>query len=152
MRPGSSGNGIWATVHPRDRWTKGSSTASGIDAVASLRSLIIGPTHYFDDTYLEGDRWKKFDGYCTDVWFDEAMNFMTSVAHDAGGSKPFFVYLATNAPHGPYLVDQKWKQPFLDMGLSNTQASFKGMVTILTGTSGDCWRFLRTKAWQKTRS
>ena len=83
---------------------------------------------YFDDTYLVGDRWKEFEGYCTDVWFDEAMRFISSSTADAGGSKPFFVYLPTNAPHGPYLVGEKWKQPFLDMGMDKTQASFKGMV------------------------
>ena len=100
---------------------------------------------YFDDTYLVGDRWKKFDGYCTDVWFDEAMSFMTTVAADAGGSKPFFVYLPTNAPHGPYLVDQKWKQPFLDMGMDNTQASFKGMVANFDSNLGRLLEFLDTE-------
>lgn len=101
---------------------------------------------YFDDTYLVGDRWKKFDGYCTDVWFDEAMNFMTSVAADAGGSKPFFVYLPTNAPHGPYLVDQKWKQPFLEMGMDNTQASFKGMVANFDWNLGRLLEFLNDES------
>lgn len=101
---------------------------------------------YFDDTYLVGDRWKKFDGYCTDVWFDEAMSFMSSVVTDAGGSKPFFVYLATNAPHGPYLVDQKWKQPFLDMGLDNTQASFKGMVANFDWNLGRLLEFLQAES------
>ena len=83
---------------------------------------------YFDDTYLVGDRWTEFEGYCTDVWFDEAMKFMSTVLADAGGNKPFFVYLPTNAPHGPYLVADKWKKPFLDAGLPKTQAAFKGMV------------------------
>jgi arylsulfatase A-like enzyme/phosphodiesterase/alkaline phosphatase D-like protein len=100
---------------------------------------------YFDDTYLNGDRWKKFDGYCTDVWFDEAMGFMTSVAADAGGSKPFFVYLPTNAPHGPYLVGQKWKQPFLDLGMSDKQASFKGMVANFDWNLGRLLDYLKTE-------
>ncbi len=100
---------------------------------------------YFDDTYLVGDRWKKFDGYCTDVWFDEAMSFMTTVAADAGGSKPFFVYIPTNAPHGPYIVGQKWKQPFLDMGMSDRLASFKGMVANFDWNLGRLLDFLKTE-------
>lgn len=100
---------------------------------------------YFDDTYLNGDRWKKFDGYCTDVWFDEAMKFMLSVAADAGGSKPFFVYLPTNAPHGPFLVAQKWKQPFLDAGMSNRLASFKGMIANFDWNLGRLLDFLETE-------
>ncbi|MBC8352900.1 MAG: sulfatase-like hydrolase/transferase [Planctomycetes bacterium] len=101
---------------------------------------------YFDDTYLVGDMWKKFDGYCTDVWFDEAMSFMSSVAADAGGSKPFFLYLPTNAPHGPYLVGKKWKQPFLDMGMDNKQASFKGMVANFDWNLGRLLEFLRDES------
>lgn len=97
---------------------------------------------YFDDTYLIGDRQTKFEGYCTDVWFDEAMKFMSSVAADAGGSKPFFVYLPTNAPHGPLLVADKWKKPFLDMGLSRNLASFKGMVANFDWNLGRLKTFL----------
>ncbi|MGI9240581.1 MAG: arylsulfatase [Verrucomicrobiales bacterium] len=36
-------------------------------------------------------------GFCTDVYFDAALDF---IADSAG--EPFFVYLPTNAPHGPY--------------------------------------------------
>lgn len=101
---------------------------------------------YFDDTYLVGDRWKKFDGYCTDVWFDEAMSFITSVTTDAGGSKPFFVYLPTNAPHGPYLVEQKWKKPFVEMGIDEPQASFKGMVANFDWNLGRLLAFLQDES------
>ena len=88
----------------------------GFDEVVGLGCGAVGQigdywgNDYFDDTYLVGDKWKKFDGYCTDVWFDEAMSFMDGVLTDAGGNKPFFVYLATNAPHGPYLVGPEWKE------------------------------------------
>ncbi len=36
-------------------------------------------------------------GFCTDVYFDAALEFIAD-----GGEEPFFVYLPTNAPHGPY--------------------------------------------------
>ncbi|HIK90637.1 MAG TPA: N-acetylgalactosamine 6-sulfate sulfatase (GALNS), partial [Planctomycetes bacterium] len=101
---------------------------------------------YFDDTYLVGDRQKQFSGYCTDVWFDEALKFMTSVAADAGGSKPFFVYLPTNAPHGPFLVADKWKKPFLDMGMNNKRASFKGMVANFDWNLGRLLDFLKQES------
>lgn len=97
---------------------------------------------YFDDTYLVGDSWKKFEGYCTDVWFDEAMKFISTAVTDAGGNKPFFVYLPTNAPHGPYIVADKWKQPFLDQGLPKTQAAFKGMVANFDWNLGRLLQFL----------
>ncbi len=38
-------------------------------------------------------------GYCTDVYFDAAIDFMKK-SQESGD--PFFVYLPPNAPHGPY--------------------------------------------------
>ncbi|HAD61812.1 MAG TPA: hypothetical protein DCG12_21450 [Planctomycetaceae bacterium] len=77
------------------------------------------------------------------MWFDEAMSFMSSVLADAGGNKPFFVYLPTNAPHGPYLVADEWKQPFIDAGLSKTQAAFKGMIANFDWNMGRLLDYLK---------
>ena len=98
---------------------------------------------YFDDKYLVGDRLTEFKGYCTDVWFDEAMSFMSSVTRDAGGNKPFFVYLPTNAPHGPFLVAQEWKQPFLDAGIPAKQSAFKGMIANFDWNVGRLLSYLK---------
>lgn len=38
-------------------------------------------------------------GYCTDVYFDAALDFIDASQE---AQRPFFVYLPTNAPHGPY--------------------------------------------------
>lgn len=38
-------------------------------------------------------------GYCTDVYFKKAMGF---IKKNVEANKPFFVYLPTNAPHGPF--------------------------------------------------
>jgi len=38
-------------------------------------------------------------GYCTDVYFDAAIDFMRARQAD---DQPFFAYVATNAPHGPF--------------------------------------------------
>jgi len=50
---------------------------------------------YFDDTYERNGKFEKFDGYCTGVWFAEAKRFVAE-----NQEKSFFLYLATNAPHG----------------------------------------------------
>ncbi|MCO6043224.1 arylsulfatase [Aeoliella sp. ICT_H6.2] len=39
------------------------------------------------------------DGYCTDVFFGEALEFIQQSVAD---ERPFFAYISTNAPHGPY--------------------------------------------------
>lgn len=82
---------------------------------------------YFDDVYIrENGQAEQFTGYCTDVWFREALKF---IERKKETEQPFFCYIATNAPHGPYLVDDKYRQPYLEAGVSPPQAAFYGMIT-----------------------
>ncbi|WP_372808956.1 sulfatase-like hydrolase/transferase, partial [Pontiella sp.] len=62
---------------------------------------------YFDDTYERNGVFEKFEGYCTDVWFREAIRFV-----EKNRNKPFFLYLPLNAPHGPYHVPPEWEAPY----------------------------------------
>ncbi|MEM7369375.1 MAG: arylsulfatase [Bacteroidota bacterium] len=77
---------------------------------------------YFDDTYFRNGEPEKHEGYCTDVWFREAMSFI-----EANKDGPFFCYLATNAPHGPFHVDTAYSKVYEQMdGVVN--ANFFGMI------------------------
>ncbi len=79
---------------------------------------------YYDDTYFRNGKPEKFNGYCTDVWFAEAMKFI-----EKNRTRPFFVYLPTNAPHGPQNVPWKYVKPFIDDKRINVnQARFYGMI------------------------
>jgi arylsulfatase A-like enzyme len=62
---------------------------------------------YFDDTYIVNGKHQHFEGFCTDVWFDEGMKFI-----QANKDKPFFAYIATNAPHGPYYCPEEYSAPY----------------------------------------
>ncbi|MEZ5966926.1 MAG: arylsulfatase [Planctomycetota bacterium] len=93
---------------------------------------------YFDDTYDVDGTWRRFDGYCTDVWFREATEFISKK-----DDRPFFVYLATNAPHGPYHVDEAYSRPYLDAGVPATMARFYGMITNIDDNVGRLRAFLR---------
>ena len=79
---------------------------------------------YFDDTYWHNGELEKQSGYCTDVFFDHALNFIKD-----NKSKPFFVYLPTNAAHGPFLVAEKYSRPYKEMGIKSPRAEFYGMIT-----------------------
>jgi len=79
---------------------------------------------YFDDSFKVNGKWRKFDGYCTDVWFREATKYV-----ERNKDQPFFLYLATNAPHGPYYVDEKYAKPYEAAGMPKTMAKFYGMIT-----------------------
>lgn len=78
---------------------------------------------YFDDTYERNGKFEKFEGYCTDVWFAESMRFIKE-----NQDKPFFLYLAPNAPHGPYRVDKKWSDPYRGLADWGRGPEFYGMV------------------------
>jgi len=60
---------------------------------------------YNDDIYEHNGVRKQYKGYCTDVWFDEAMKWM---AAKQKSKQPFFCYLPTNVPHWPHIVEKKY--------------------------------------------
>ena len=92
---------------------------------------------YFDDTYFRNGTPEKREGYCTTVWFDAAMEFMD------GAEKPFFCYLATNAPHGPFHVDSSYIRPYLgNEAIPN--ANFYGMITQFDEQMGRLMDYLET--------
>jgi arylsulfatase A-like enzyme len=80
---------------------------------------------YFDDTYEENGRFKKFGGYCTDVFFNGALDF---IAKNVADEKPFFAYIATNAPHGPYRVGPEFAAPYKKNADWGAAANFFGMI------------------------
>ncbi len=92
---------------------------------------------YFDDRYFLNGVPKQTKGYCTDVWFDEAMGYMKSERDE-----PFFCYLLPNAPHGPFYVDEKYSQPFVEKGFSQNRANFYGMLVNFDENMGRLEQFL----------
>lgn len=60
-----------------------------------------------NDTYIRNGKWEKFEGFCTDIYFDESMKFI-----EKNKDKPFFVYLATNVPHSPWNVLKEWREKY----------------------------------------
>ncbi|MFT7033017.1 MAG: arylsulfatase A-like enzyme [Cyclobacteriaceae bacterium] len=80
---------------------------------------------YFDDTYFRNGKPEKKEGYCTDVWFDEAMKFIEDKKDD-----PFLCYISSNAPHGPFNVPEEYYNQYKDEEqLTETQKRFYGMIT-----------------------
>ncbi len=54
---------------------------------------------YTDPTLFKNGDEVQMNGYCTDIYFDAAMEFMSESVKEG---KNFFTYIATNAPHGPF--------------------------------------------------
>lgn len=60
---------------------------------------IANERRYTDPILFHNGEEVKREGYCTDIYFDAAFDFMKRSQEE---NKPFFVYLPPNAPHGPY--------------------------------------------------
>ena len=80
---------------------------------------------YFDDTYFRNGTPEKVEGYCTDVWFNEAIKFIEHKKDDQ-----FFCYISLNAPHSPYNVPQEYYDLYKNEdSLLESQKRFYGMIT-----------------------
>lgn len=80
---------------------------------------------YFDDTYWHNGEMQKYEGYCTDVFFSEALDFI-----ETNKENPFFCYISTNAPHAPYNLPKDYYDIYKDNDeLADRYKRFYGMIT-----------------------
>ncbi|WP_158022031.1 arylsulfatase [Flammeovirga pacifica] len=98
---------------------------------------------YFDDVYFRNGKEEKVEGYCTDVWFREALSF---IKKNKEKRQPFFCYISTNAPHAPLNVPQSYAKPYLDKGLDDNRAKFYGMISNIDDNIGALRE--RLKEWE----
>ena len=86
---------------------------------------------YFDPILQRNGVEKKYRGYCTDIFFDEAMGFISRHRNE-----PWFCYLPTNAPHDPLEIAGEYVRPFQGKGLDENTAKTYGMVANLDWNAG----------------
>ncbi len=91
--------------------------------------------HYFDDTYSHNGQREQFQGYTTDVFFNEAMKWM---GQQAAAKKPFFCYLPIAAAHEPHFVPPTYS----DRYRGHAAAKFFGMIANIDENMGRLETFL----------
>ncbi len=103
---------------------------------------------YYDPVIRHNGTFVQTRGFCTDVFFNAALGWIKE--RHAAGKEPFFAYLATNAPHLPFVAPAKNIKRFTDLGFSAQQAGremagFYGMIENIDENVG---RFLANlDAW-----
>jgi len=80
---------------------------------------------YFNPTIRHNGVFVETEGYCTNLFFDAALGWIKQVKEN---DQPFFAYLATNAPHGPFIAPPSNTKRFTDLGFSDQTAGFYGMI------------------------
>ena len=80
---------------------------------------------YFDDTFWHNGKTEKYKGFCTDVFFSEAMDFI-----EENKDNPFFCYISTNAPHAPLNLTEEYYSIYKNnKDLPESAQRFYGMIT-----------------------
>ncbi|MFT5108805.1 MAG: arylsulfatase A-like enzyme [Verrucomicrobiales bacterium] len=87
--------------------------------------------NYFDDYYQHNGDWKKFPGYCTDVWFGEALKFI-----EQNQNEPFFITIATNTPHLPLEAPKKNVDIYAALEAKPGVAPFYAMISNIDDNLG----------------
>lgn len=171
----ASRNGVWHVIHGRHLLDAKAVTMADVFRANGYRSGMFGKWHlgdnypfapqyrgfdhalchrgggvgelpdywgndYIDDTYFLNSQPRRYAGYCTDVFFDEALRFI-----DAEADAPFFVYLATNAMHAPFIVPDEYAAPYRKMDIPADRANFYGMIANFDENMGLLFHFLRER-------
>ena len=80
---------------------------------------------YFDPAILHNGKFVKTKGYCTDLFFRQALTWIDSQRQQ---EQPFFAYIATNAPHSPLVTRPEDQAMFAGRELGEDAEKFFGMV------------------------
>lgn len=102
---------------------------------------------YFNPAILHNGRFEKTQGFCTDVFYRQALSW---IDQSRQAKQPFFAYISTNAPHAPYVCPEEYSKKYEGQGLNPQAMAYYGMITHIDDNVG---RLLeRLKAWDLERN
>lgn len=84
--------------------------SGGMGQVGDFTTWFQGDRSYFDPVLWHNGQQQAYQGYCSDIFTDEALRFIES-----SKDQPFFCYLSFNAPHTPLQVPEKYYQMYQDI-------------------------------------
>ena len=98
--------------------------SGGIGQVGDFTNYYKGNRSYFDPILWHNNEQKKYEGYCSDIFTDEAIKFI-----EENKSNQFFCYLSFNAPHTPLQVPDKYYDLYKNIDPSVISESEKISMT-----------------------
>ncbi len=84
--------------------------AGGMGQVGDVTTFFKGDSSYFDPVLWHNGQQQAYEGYCSDIFADQAVEFIKD-----NHQSPFFCYLSFNAPHTPLQVPDKYYQMYKDI-------------------------------------
>ncbi|MGE3309886.1 MAG: arylsulfatase [Limisphaerales bacterium] len=81
---------------------------------------------YFNPAILHNGRFVRTEGYCTDVFFNQALSWIDSQRRQ---KRPFLAWISPNAPHAPNISPgPKYDELFAGKGLSDLNVAYYSMI------------------------
>ncbi|MEI7424155.1 MAG: arylsulfatase [Prolixibacteraceae bacterium] len=111
--------------------------------------------NYFDPVFIRNGKRAQFKGYCTDVFFNNAMDWMKKCSEEG---KPFFTYLPTNAAHNPHIAPAKYVEEMrsvvenskfsnLDSSIKHGLIRYLAMIRNIDDNVGNLMEFLKKEGF-----
>ncbi|MDP2415751.1 arylsulfatase [Daejeonella sp.] len=92
--------------------------SGGMGQVGDITTYFKGDSSYFDPILWHNNIKETYQGYCSDIFTEQAINFISK-----NSKAPFFCYLSFNAPHTPLQVPEKYYSQYKDI---DPASGFKG--------------------------
>ena len=81
--------------------------SGGMGQVGDFTTYFKGDRSYFDPVLWHNGTQEAYEGYCSDIFADKAIEFI-----EENHQQPFFCYLSFNAPHTPLQVPDSYYQRY----------------------------------------
>jgi len=88
--------------------------SGGMGQVGDFTTWFMKDRSYFDPVLWHNGKQESYQGYCSDIFAENAMEFI-----EESKDSPFFCYLSFNAPHTPLQVPDKYYQMYKDIDPSS---------------------------------
>ena len=93
----------------------------GIGQPGDFTNFFRRDSSYFDPVLWHNNDPTRYEGYCTDIFMQEAADFIREA-----DDRPFFCYLSFNAPHTPLQVKEADYAPYADAPIAEYHAEHGG--------------------------
>jgi len=101
--------------------------SGGMGQVGDITTYFKGDKSYFDPVLWHNNRKEAYEGYCSDIFTEQAISFI-----EKNKESPFFCYLSFNAPHTPLQVPEQYYQQYKNIdpasGFENDSKPFAKMT------------------------
>jgi arylsulfatase A-like enzyme len=90
-----------------------------------FKNFMRGDSSYFDPYLWENGKQVRRQGYCSDIYTDQAIQFITNHSSEQTGD-PFFLYLSFNAPHTPLQLPEQYEMEYAEMSYGSADFAVSG--------------------------